>query len=168
MSTSLLKQGQVQNMETISVTIIIIILIVLGLVYFADLQFLSVESQIEEQQRQRAISIAQSAANMDEVSCVQFAAPSPNCMDYHSIKSMNASMSDESFEDYYFPLFGFSTIEVEIYKDDPENHTLYNVSREQNSSAFRRTLPILIENDIETRSGGIGRYVGELRVTVYE
>ena len=161
-----MKAGQVRMMESVVVIFIFFVLIVFGLVFYAQLQRSSFEERQTEFSGDRAVSLSLYAMFLPELRCTKGDnIVVKDCVDV--LKLEVASVRMKEHQDYYFDTFGFSTIAVsEVY---PEEHswTLYDQKKEVNGKATfarkaRTPIPVALFNPIE------GRYsFGVMTIDVY-
>lgn len=167
MSNRILKKAQLQNMETIAVTIVIMILIVIGLVFFADFSEQTRDLEATRAGQLDALTVLNSATNLQELNCVRYTRPAPSCLDYDRVvelSKLNADDSDTTFSDYYFRFLSYATINVTMYKPDNEVESviIYERLREDTTTARVQTVHVLVNNDAEKQY-----YFAELEVTTY-
>lgn len=148
-------------METIAVTIVIMIMLVIGLVFwagFGDEQ--AAQSQLRANQLD-ALTVATAATNLDELKCVRYTRPSPNCIDYDRAKVLaDLIETDDNFSNYYFRFLSYATINLSV--SNSEYIEIYHRPRNQTVTSRSTIIPVLV-HQIDT-----DEYMfSELEVTTY-
>ena len=148
-------KGQVQMTETIGIVIVFSILIVFALLFFSRIQQNSADQQRTLVAGEKAVSISFSALFLPELECSKIGSDDiKDCIDV--LKLTPAADVINENPQYYFKLFGYSTISIEeIYPVQDPTHTwvLYSRTRDgQPPTEFtqraRTPIPVALYNPV--------------------
>ena len=144
------KNAQIQMLETIAVLFIFFILIVIGLIFYANVLKGSIELQKEESIQLNAIEVAQRASSLPELQCSEDNIVSDNCIDLIKLKVASRIMQEN--EVHYYDRLLFSKITVkEIYPNEQE-WTLYDRPLEDFSNKITTNIPISLFDPIKNKN----------------
>jgi len=120
------KKGQMQMMETIGVLFIFFILVVFGMIFYFKYQQISFQEKQEELVATRAMDSTLIALFLPELQCSRSGAEAEdNCIDISKLEGLNSVMSKYSNE-YYFNIFSYSRIYVEMVYPTNYNWVVYD------------------------------------------
>ena len=120
------KKGQMQMMETIGVLFIFFILVVFGMIFYFKYQQIALQDKQEELTAARAMDTTLVALFLPELQCSRAEAESEdNCIDISKLQALNETMSSYS-NDYYFNIFSYSRIYVEMVYPTNYSWTIYD------------------------------------------
>jgi hypothetical protein len=142
MSADLLnmKKSQIKMMETTGVLMVFFIILVIGLVFYANLRMGGVKEQIGEYREQRLIENMQKLLFLPELQCSRQGVEVYTCVDLLKIKALSKVMNVSSNKIYYSDELGNSLVTVqEIY---PGNNTYILYDRLGNGSLSSSFIPI--------------------------
>ncbi|MBT4604494.1 hypothetical protein HOC01_02550 [archaeon] len=123
------KHGQMQMMETVGVIFIFFVLILFAAIFYFKFSQSSFEQYQEELVAQTAMDNTLIALFLPELQCSQGEAEAEdNCVDLLKVRELVTIMEAHS-NDYYFNLFGFSKISVNMVY--PEQHSWIIYDREK-------------------------------------
>lgn len=148
-----MKKAQIQNMESISVMIIIAILIILGIVFGFSQKTTEIEIQQKEVNEIDATSIAITAAGLKEIKCSSTVQSGNICLDYYRLKAMDSLMDPDTLEvyRYYFGLFKKSHITVNIISPNPTPDSpieMYSYDDPANYNTTSSYFPVIVYNPV--------------------
>jgi hypothetical protein len=151
------RKGQVQMGETIAVTVIVIVLLVLGIVFWNKMSSTNSEDVKIQSQELSVIEIANIASSLPELQCSESGVSQAKCLDKHKITAMNMSMDDSSqssIKKYYNEYFGYSKITIMILYPIPnnpadENITIYDAGLANVATSRLITLPVNIYDSVQ-------------------
>jgi hypothetical protein len=118
------SKAQIQTTETIFAVFIIIVIVVLGIVFYGRVKAEDIREQVREVKVLRIIDLAHAIANWAEMDCSIYESRDFDCVDRLKLdvvnKYLDESKSSNNFAfRYYNDLLGRSTIEVrEVYSHD--------------------------------------------------
>lgn len=149
-----MKSGQVRMIETIAVLFVFFILLVIGLVFYVQIQrdvFIDKRATINAEQ---SISVALRALFLPELRCSKGDnIPVKDCVDVYKLPIAQRVMTENS--DYYFDLFRFATIRVEQIYPVQNSWLLYNETRNGTTQRISTPIPISLYDPL-SRDFGYG------------
>ncbi|MGV8172154.1 MAG: hypothetical protein ACP5OA_05690 [Candidatus Woesearchaeota archaeon] len=147
------KGGQIQMGETVAVTIIVIILLVLGIVFWNKISNSNVEEVVIQSQELSVIEIANVVSDLPELQCSESGVNKAKCLDMYKIRAMNISMDIPEVRKYYNEYFKNSRITImKVYPEpDPayENITIYDAQLNNTARTLQISLPINIYDSVQ-------------------
>lgn len=151
------KKTQIRMGETIAVLIIFFFLLVMGAVFYFNVQRSNLYSNQEEYYAQESIKVSQIVSYLPELQCSDENIITDNCYDIYKLSAANDYILNNSI--YYFPFFRYSEITVkEVYPGNSQ-WVIYNFSN-NNSAVIPTFTPISLYNPTTKRySFGI-LYIG--------
>jgi len=138
-----MKHAQVRIGETISILFIFIVLVIMGFMFYARIQSVTIYSDIDKSTNARAIQVAQTASFMPELQCSSNNVVDSNCFDI--LKLENFKDIAEANKEHYFDEYLYSYIEVRQVYPTQTAWVIYNQTR-ANVSSVRIPVPILLYN----------------------
>ena len=149
-----MRKAQMKMFETIAVLIIFFFLLIMGLVFYANVERKSISQKQEEFDELKEVELAQLISAMPELECPT-TLETENCVDLYKLKALTNDRKPSFFKNninYYFDIFGFSTITVDIIGS--ESYVLYD--NKQGESSSRINVPVSVYNPItKTKEFGI-------------
>jgi len=115
--------------ETIAVLIIFFFLLVMGVVFYVNVQKNKIYTNQEEFFAQDSIKISQLVSYLPELQCSSENIIKDNC--YDLLKVTSASSTIQSNPMYYYPFFKYSLITIEELYPGNSSWVLYNFSNNQ-------------------------------------
>ena len=116
------RKSQVQMGENVIILFIFFVLLVFGIIYFMRVQETKSSQQIGANIQGRGIEIARQIAFLPELQCSKTAVEQYACYDKYSLQALQTLTNDGSTGEYYFPVFGYSTVSMQTLfpkKEDP-------------------------------------------------
>lgn len=125
-----MKRGQIQIGETIFVVIFILLIIILGLVFFASGKQDSLERKQDTFDELDAIVLAQLVTSLKELECSQLDVKETSCLDKVRLDAFVDLIGNdwELAGEYYTLLLGNALIVVEEVYPQQQTWVLYNYS----------------------------------------
>ncbi|MEK6886675.1 MAG: hypothetical protein AABW88_02475 [Nanoarchaeota archaeon] len=161
------KKSQMQMGENVIIIFIFFILLIFAVVFFMKIQGAKTKQRIDIDITGRGLQIAQKVAFLPEVQCTKDNAEIfSGCYDEFSIRALDAISGTKAQRDYYYDVFGFSTVSVrKIFPIDIEQKplVLYNNTLGNYTSIIVSNVPISLCNFLEDRRCSFG----VLKVEVY-
>ncbi|MAG60988.1 hypothetical protein CL619_04330 [archaeon] len=126
------RRAQMQMMETIGVIFIFFVLVLFGSIFYFKFQEISFQNQQEELLAQKAMDITLVTLFLPEIQCSQGDAESEdNCVDMTKVRAMNMMMEENPryLTDYYFNIFGYANISVNMVYPINYSWTVYEFEK---------------------------------------
>lgn len=142
------RKAQVRMMEAVVVIFVFFILLVFGLIFYAQIQKSSFEDKRVQFAGEHAISVSLYALLIPELRCTKGEnVPIKDCIDITKLDITAEKMAAE--QDYYFDTFGYSNITVEdIYPGGPPQQ-IYVQKFEKATRKTRTPLPVSLYNPVD-------------------
>lgn len=124
-----MRKAQIQLGETIFVLMIILLLIVFGLVFFADAEEREFEEQQEFIEELDAIALSKYLTQLSELQCSTLEVRRANCLDKYKLEALITYRENhpEQFTQFYFSELEDAKLYVqEIYPSNTTEWVLYN------------------------------------------
>ncbi len=161
------KKSQIQMGENVIIIFIFFILLIFAVVFFMKIQGAKTRQAIDIDVTGRGLQIAQKVAFLPEVQCTKDNAEIfSGCYDEYSIMALNTTSGTKEHREYYYDVFGFSTVSVrKIFPEDENQKTLvlYNNTKGNYTSIIVSNVPISLCNFLSDKKCGFG----VLKVEVY-
>jgi len=148
----MVKRAQIQMTETIGIIIVFSILIIMALLFFTRIQTNSVEQQRTLISGEKAVSISFSALFLPELECTKAGSDDiKDCIDV--LKADAATEVIAANPEYYFKLFGYSTIVIQEIYPTPNEKILYERTRNgqpptEDTQKARTPIPVSLYNPV--------------------
>ncbi len=155
------RKAQIKMMESVAILGIFFIILVIVLVFYAQYSKRSIEVSTEQQFSGSAIKVVQTLSYLPELQCAIEETIEFNCFDLYKMKGFGVVSPSE--QDYYFNLFGFSSIVVRQIMPPAAPVVLYNNTPPNASRSLPSRVPVTIFDSINNRQ----YYLGYLEVTSY-
>lgn len=119
-----MKKAQIHMTETIAVLFIFFILLVFGLIFYAQFQKGAIKEKQEELFAKRAMETALRVLFLPELVCSERSLTEDNCFDLLKVQAVAAERffdggldeehtpEEQERQDYYFSIFSYATIKV--------------------------------------------------------
>jgi len=160
------RQGQIQNMESIAVVIIIAILIILGIVFATSQKIGSAGTEIARVQELNSLTIAFKVAGLREIKCSTNSESGNTCFDLYRLKALGKTIDDNTLDadKYYYDIFKKSKISIRpIYPEitiDPDDESVktivvyeYKLPEGQTETSIKPSFfPILLYDPLEDKN----------------
>lgn len=141
-----MKKAQLKMMETIGVLLVFFVMLIIGLVFWNAHEKSSLAQAALEQQKSRAVEHALFVSFLPEIQCSRGGLPDDNCIDQLKLGAFTILSSEARGSDFYFPLFGFSTIRVVQYYPQMNVYLLYTRTNEAKQSKMQTQIPVTLFN----------------------
>ena len=156
------KRAQVKMGETIAIMFIFFILLIVGAVFYMNLQRTTVYREIQEAYELRAVEISQTISFLPEAQCTESNVIKASCFDLYKLIGLSKVTQTPKGLNLYSREFGTTTIElIKIYPGGG-NWTLYDNQKAEFTTAPVTNIPIMIYNTTSDKY-----YFGVLKVTTY-
>ena len=161
------KKSQIQMGENVIIIFIFFILLIFAVVFFMKIQGAKTKQKIDIDVTGRGLQIAQKVAFLPEVQCTKDNAEIfSGCYDEFSIRALDAISGSKEHKEYYYEVFGFSTVSVKkIFpaEENQKNLVLYNNTKGNYTSIIVSNVPISLCNFLVDKKCSFG----VLKVEVY-
>ncbi len=163
MNNSKLKKGQVQLGETVGVTIVIIVLIFLGIVFWNKNSSGNISEIASQSHQLTTIEIANMVPELSEIKCYDMGVAQIKCVDYYKLRALNESIqTNNKIFLYYHDYFKNSKIIVrQVYPQQEvkdENGkiektdiltVIYDAKLRDQNKTLIISLPVTIRDEIK-------------------
>ena len=141
------KKAQLHMTETIAVIFISFILVVFGMIFYAQYQKVAFKEKQEEILSTRAVQTTLRALYLSELICSQGEAePEDNCIDLIKAEAVQA-IFQKYLSNYYFHLFGYGRLTLhEVYPQEKEL-VLYEKRRVENLANESTFMMVSLRDD---------------------
>ncbi len=148
------KKAQIHMTETIAVLFIFFILILFGLIFYAQFQKSAFKEKAEELLQKRATETMLKVLFLPELACSERSLSEDNCFDLAKVQAVAdgklleggtgvAPEIDQEKKDYYFSIFSYATIKVQQQpisgQGEPIEYLLYDHPKPE--SGFTKSEP---------------------------
>lgn len=154
------KKAQIKMTETISILVIFFILLLFGLVFYAQFQKSALLKQKQQSIEKQAISLSLRVNYLQELRCEE-TVKTGTCIDLQKIKALKKIINTEQDNGFYSNLFA----SADIYFEDLINNINYNIYNSSFANFTKRTrvrTPVLLRDVIADKD-----YFGVLYVDLY-
>lgn len=150
----LIKKGQIQSGETITVIVIVSILLLIGLVFLGSFQSESQEADISVERELDEISRSIRLSQMAEFSCPErIARNMDNCVDVHKALAFKSLAQESDYRDFLLDKFGAVNISLSMVYPDNKSIELYSFEPEVISRQVTTFVPIVVYNFTDNSKG---------------
>jgi hypothetical protein len=157
------RNAQVKMGETVAIMFVFFILLVVGAVFYMNLQRTSVAQDITAAYELRAVELAQTISFLPEVQCSESNVIRQSCFDlYKMIGLSNVSHTQKGYA-LYENEFGQTKVELIVVYPHNFTFTLYDNVKTNFTSAPVSHIPISLYNASSDQY-----YFGVLEITVYQ
>lgn len=156
------NRAQVQMGETIAIMFIFFILLIIGAVFYMNLQRTTISRDIQAAYELRAVEISQTISFLPEAQCSESNVIKASCFDLYKLIGLSKVTQTAQGLNLYSREFGTTTIEVMVIYPSESNFTLYDNRKAEFTSAPVTNIPIMLYNTTSDKY-----YFGVLKVTTY-
>lgn len=156
------KRAQVKMGETIAILFIFFILLIIGAVFYMNLQRTTVYRDIEQAYELRAVELSQIISFMPELQCTEANVVKPSCFDIHKMQALSQIAQSDFGLLLYDREFGETKIEILVVYPSSENILLWDKPKPGFISAPVTHIPISLFNSTSGK-----KTFGILEITVY-
>ena len=156
------NKAQVKMGETIAILFVFFILLIVGAIFYMNLQRTTVSRDIQESYEIRAVELAQTISFLPEAQCTSSNVVAASCFDYYKLVGLSKVTTTAEGLSFYSREFGTTTIKlVQVY---PPGQTvvLYDNPKPEFTSAPISHIPIMLFNTSSDKY-----YFGVLEITTY-
>lgn len=144
-------RSQIKMFETIAILFVFFMLLSLGFIFYTRVQKTTIAAESEESAALNAIDISQQASFLHDIQCTTDNIPKDDCVDVEKVIALS-SISEENIQ-YYYNLFGFSTIIVRQVYPSPSEWIIYDNAKQNFVDRTNIQLPVSIFYPNEERQG---------------
>jgi hypothetical protein len=160
------RKAQIKMGETIAIMFVFFILLVIGAVFYMNLQRTTVTREISEAYELRAVELAQTISFLPEAQCTESNVVKASCFDLYKLIGLsvvsNQTLNPKGF-DFYSQEFGTTTIKlIKVYPPGGE-WVLFDNPKPDFTSAPVENIPISLYNATADKY-----YFGVLEITTYQ
>lgn len=145
------KKAQIQIGETVAVLLVFFILVIIGIVFYANVVKRDVGIQKEKSSQIKSIGIAQRIMFLPELQCSEDNAIKDNCIDTFKLESAQSIMKENQI--YYYDLFEFSEVNITGIYPEEYKRNLYSRKIKDFSNKFVTNVPISLYDPYAKRHG---------------
>lgn len=156
------RKAQLRMGETVAILFIFFILLVVGAVFYFNIQRSSIQREMSVNFEQRAVEITQSISFLPEAQCSESNVIKANCFDLFKLKGLGTLSEDLKVVTVYEREFGQSEITIRQLYPPGENFTVYKNPPARFVDASVTNIPISLYN-----ATGDKYYFGVLEVKVF-
>ncbi len=156
------RKGQVKMGETIAILFIFFILLIVGAVFYVNLQKTTITRDIAQAYELRAVEIAQTISFLPEAQCTESNVVKASCFDLYKLIGLSRVAQSPLGKDLYSKEFGTTTIKLIKQYPLGGEWILYDNPKEEFISAPKTNIPIMLYNTTSEKY-----YFGVLEVTTY-
>ena len=157
------RKSQIKLGETIAIMFVFFILLIVGAVFYMNLQRTTVARDISEAYELRAVELAQIISFLPEAQCTTFNDVKASCFDIYKLISLGKVTATPKGLDVYSVEFGTTKIDLLVIYPFESNWTLYNNPKKDFKDAPVTHIPISLYNSSSDKY-----YFGVLEVTTYQ
>ncbi|MBW2996772.1 hypothetical protein KY349_00355 [Candidatus Woesearchaeota archaeon] len=156
------RRSQIKMGETIAIMFVFFIILIVGAVFYMNLQRTSVRQEIAEAYELRAVELAQTISFLPEAQCTESNVVRASCFDIYKLIGLSKVTATPKGLNVYQNDFGTTTIKlIQIYPEGGE-WVLYDNPKADFTSAPVTHIPISLYNTTSDIY-----YFGVLEVTTY-
>ena len=160
------RKSQIKMGETIAIMFVFFILLIIGAVFYMNIQRTTVQREIAEAYELRAVELAQTISFLPEAQCTESNVVKASCFDLYKLIGLS-EVSDKALNpkgfDFYSREFGTTTIKlIKLYPPGGE-WVLFDNPKEDFVSAPVEHIPISLYNTTSDKY-----YFGVLEITTYQ
>lgn len=156
------RKAQIKMGETIAIMFIFFVLLVVGAIFYMNLQRATVSREITEAYELRAVELSQVISFLPEAQCTESNVVKASCFDLYKLIGLSKVASTPEGINLYSREFGTTTIRlIKLYPSGGE-WVLYDNRKANFTSAPVTNIPIMLFNTTSDKY-----YFGVLEVTTY-
>ena len=142
------KKSQIKMFETIAVLLIFFVLIGLGLIFYGRIQAGSFQETQEENFELKAIQTAQLVSFLPELQCSSNNIIVDDCFDILKVEALSEFIEQNPNirNEYYYDLFGFSSINIEQIYPSVVSWSIYERTTEITKAKSSIMIPVSLYN----------------------
>jgi hypothetical protein len=146
--------GQIQLGESTAVVIIIVIMLVLGIVFWNKVSNSGIMSIQSQSQELSVIETANTVPEMPELKCYESKVDQVKCLDWYKILAMSNATNDTNSKAFEYYNYYFKNSKITVMKIYPEegNVTIYDAKLNNNKRTLRIPIPVNIRDYVTDRT----------------
>ncbi len=156
------RKAQVKMGETIAIMFIFFILLVVGAIFYMNMQRATVKQDIAQAYELRSVEVAQVISFLPEVQCTESNVIKPSCFDIYKLIGLSKVATSAEGLNIYSNEFGTTTIKLTKLYPPGGEWTLYNNPKATFTSAPVSNIPIMLYNATSDKY-----YFGVLQIINY-
>lgn len=159
------KKSQIKMFETIAVLLIFFVLVGFGLIFYGRIQAGSFQATQEENFELKAIQTAQLVSFLPELQCSSDGIITDDCFDILKVEALREfiNQTPNIRNEYYYDLFGFSSISIEQIYPPGVSWLIYEKTTERTKAKSSIMIPVSLYNASSREYN-----FGVLNIDVYE
>ncbi|MFC1742275.1 hypothetical protein ACFL3V_07105 [Nanoarchaeota archaeon] len=157
------RKAQLKMGETVAIMFVFFILLIIGAVFYMNIQRATVSREISEAYELRAMEVAQTISFLPEAQCTESNVVKASCFDLYKLMGIAAVSGTTDGLKMYSREFGTTTIRLITLYPRGAEFVLYNYTKEDFRSAPVTHVPIMLYN-----TSADDYYFGVLEVTTYQ
>ncbi|NQU78342.1 hypothetical protein HQ545_01090 [Candidatus Woesearchaeota archaeon] len=156
------RSAQLKMGETIAIMFIFFVLLIIGAVFYMNLQRTTTTREIAEAYELRAVELSQTISFLPEAQCTDSNVVRASCFDLYKLIGLSKVAETPAGLDLYSREFGTTTIKLlKMYPGESE-WVLYDNQKEEFTAAPVSHIPIMLYNATSDKY-----YFGVLEITTY-
>ncbi len=144
------KKSQIKMFETIAVLLIFFVLIGFGLIFYGKIQRQGFQEKQEANFELKAIQTAQLVSFLPELQCSSNNIIVDDCFDILKVEALTEIIEQPSNvkikNEYYYDLFGFSSITIEQVYPSVVSWSIYEKTTEKTKAKSSIKIPVSLYN----------------------
>ena len=140
------KKSQIKMFETIAVLLIFFVLVGFGLIFYSGIQKQGFQEKQEENFELMAIQTAQLVSFLPELQCSSDGIITDDCFDILKVEALreiiNNPQNQKLKNEYYYDLFGFSSISIEQIYPPGVSWLIYERTTERTKAKSSIMIPV--------------------------
>lgn len=158
--------------ENIGILVIFFVLLVIGLIFYSNIQKQSISFEAQASIGRRAIQSAHTAASLTEMQCslpLESETGKQDCVDLYKLKAfikLNQTLGEDQFILYYYDVLRNSRITIKQVYPEGENWTIYDNPKSNYTDKIPAHIPVFIYDELANRPLG-AYYLGDMEIEVY-
>jgi hypothetical protein len=150
------KKSQLKIMETVFILIIFFILLMIGLIFYSNIEANSLAKINELDQQRNMLKFAISISNFPELSCTELTSElSEGCFDLYKIRVFSQLREDDEFKRdmilNYFDLFGDSVITIREVFPDKAEFMIFNKTLDGSKDIKYSFIPVIVRDPADKK-----------------
>lgn len=138
--------------ETIAVLLIFFVLIGFGLIFYGRIQGATIQETAEGNFELKAIQTAQLVSFLPELQCSSNNFIVDDCFDILKVEALSEIINDPQYQnlknEYYFDIFGFSSITIEQAYPTVDSWSIYKRTTEDTKAKSSINIPVSLYDPI--------------------
>jgi len=157
-----MQKSQIKLGETVAIMFVFFILLIVGAVFYMNIQRSTVAQDITQAYELRAVELAQTISFLPEAQCTESNVVKASCFDLYKLIALSKVAGTPLGTNLYSNEFGMTTIRLFMIYPRGGNWTLYSNPKGNFTSAPVTHIPIALYNTTVDKY-----YFGVLEVTTY-